>query len=377
MIPDSFYKITSDAKTNSLAGISKDEKRLRGENIADRKKDFSRILSNREKKDGQEEQDEKLIKGEESSEMAEDALAQKKENMRARKSPAPFVDPLTNQTETLAKDSKVAPRLGKEKPIAPAEQPWSEPYIEKNEKTPPIAPVAKNEKEGLLNDLPSDSPAMLFSRMAKEGTHLLHMPLIKSKLADFIPKRGELEITVSEEDEKRYLDKDEGFYLIPVKFQDQDIALINLAVIALQPSDMLVEASKLKPAMVKIPPFIAEVAAKIDNELKSSETTTTITLKNVGIFDGVTVTVTAFKTARSEINVQFSNMTQEAKNVLEMNLDALKQALDNKGHTVHMITASTIKEEPIASTGPTPKEKDETGEQRQNREKKEQEEEEA
>ena len=354
MIPDSFFKITSDSKNNSIAGIGKDEKRTRFEIAPEKKKDFGRILSNKEKDNGKDDPDEKIVKDDEpTGEIGEPG--QKKE----KKGPAPFLD-ITNQTATLTKDSKVAPRLGKEKPTAAPEQPWSEPYVEKKEESPKIVkatPVPKDQEEFQQDLTKSETPALLFSRMAKEGSSpLKNMPFLKSKLSEFIPRRNEIEVTYQKDNET-------GFSLIPLKPQDQDIALINLAVIALNPTDLIVNASKLKP-VVKIPDFILEVVEKINSEVKSDMSKTVIVLKNVGIFNGVEVTVTSFSTAKSELNIQFANLTQEAKSVLEMNLDALKQALNEKNHTVHIITATTLKEEPIITNLNT-REKDQEDAQKQ------------
>lgn len=355
MIPDNFFKITSDSKQNTLGAVGKDEKRPRFEISPEKKKDFNRILSNKEKGDGKDDPDEKLIKNDEDALAELGDVGEGAKKRALKKGAAPFVD-MSNQTETLAKDSKVAPRLGKEKPVAPSEEPWSPPYIEKDNASQTQlkgAPVAK-EKGDLEQDLGSDSPAMLFSRMAKEGSGSLKQ-ILKTKLSEFIPKRGELEVSYKKKEEPEV-----GFLLInPVK-QDQDIALINLAVISLGSNDLLIDASKLRP-VVKIPGFIMDMVEKISNEMKDDMTKTVITLKNSGIFNDVEVTITSFRSAKSELNIQFSNLTQEAKSVLEINLDALKQALNDKGHTVHIITASTIKEEPVAA-------RDETRQQREREE---------
>jgi len=295
------FKITSDSKNNPLAAIGKEEKK-RTELSPEKKKEFSRILSNQERESGGEEDpNEKLAK--EHAEI---------DDKPAKKGPAPLLN-AENQLQTIAKDSKVAPKLGVEKPAAPPETPWSEPYVET---------VVETKKK-------PESPAMLFSKMAKEGTP----PPIKN-----------IEISLGE--------KDLGFTLIKPKPMEQDIALINLAVISLHPSDLVIDATTLKP-VAKIPPIILELVESVHSSINPDETKTTVTLKNLGIFTGVEVTVTAFKTAKSELNIQFSNMTQEARHVLEMNLDALKQALHDKGHVVHIITATTIKDDTIAAVQPS------------------------
>lgn len=345
MIPDSFYKINADAKSNGLAGLGKEERRLQARQSAsiDKKKSFDHVMSNKERGEKNDNPDEKKVTGEDLlSEAGEEQLNLKKRDA--------LLDPLFNQAPSVAKDSKIAPKLGKEKLAAPPEEPWSEPYVEKlPEEAALVKGVLGKESRGALlakgdepqlQELP-DSPAMLFGKIAKDskGAPPRPMQFFKETLGKYIPAREDIEIFLPKQ-------KESGLSLTPIKSRDEDIALINLAVIALGPGDLLVSADKLKP-VAKVPQVIMDVVEKITNEVKHDITKTTIVLKDAGIFTGVEVTVTSFKTARSEINIQFSNMTQEVKNVLEANLDTLKQALDQKGYTVHMIAATTLKDETV------------------------------
>ncbi|CRX37748.1 hypothetical protein [Estrella lausannensis] len=386
MIPDSFYKINADAKSNGLAGLGKEERRLQARQNAspEKKKSFDRVMSNKERGERNDDPDQKKVNGEDLlTEAGEEQLALKKrEGLLTKKGPQPLLDPLFNQAPSVAKDSKVAPKLGKEKPAAPPEEPWSEPYVEKlPEEAALVKGILGKESRGALlsegeepklQELP-DSPAMLFGKMAKDSREAPVKPMqfFKETLGKYIPAREDIEIFLPKQ-------KESGFSLAPVKSRDEDIALINLAVIALGPGDTLVSASTLKP-VAKVPQVIMDVVEKITNEVKHDITKTTIVLKDAGIFTGVEVTVTSFKTARSEINIQFSNMTQEAKNVLETNLDALKQALDQKGYTVHMIAATTLKDETVyGSSSNINKERENSQQQgRGQREKKQDEEEDA
>src|SRR5690606_35911696 len=87
-----------------------------------------------------------------------------------------------------------------------------------------------------------------------------------------------------------------------------------------------------------------------------TETTTLITIHKEGIFKGAEILVTSFTHAKGEVNIQIANLTQEAKTLLEQNAHHLKQALDEKGITVHMLVATTApyKETSIGDTAATP-----------------------
>lgn len=376
MIPDSFYKINADAKSNGLAGLGKEEKRLQARQSAsaDKKKSFDHVLSNKERGEKNDNPDQKKVTGDDAlTEGGEEQLTiRKRGDLLAKKGSETLLDPLFNQAPTIAKDSKVAPKLGKEKPMAPSEEPWSEPYIEKlPEEAALVKGVLGKEARGallsegekpFLQDM-VDSPALLFGKIAKEGGHKQKpMQLFTDKLGDYIPAKEDIDIFLAK-------DKEEGLTLAPLKTKDEDIAMINLAVLALGQGDLIVSADKLKP-VAKIPPLILDIVEKITTTVKHDITKTTITLRDAGIFTGVEVTVTSFKTARGEVNLQFSNMTQEAKNVLEVNLDALKQALDQKGYTVHIIAATTLKDETVYGSSTINKEKDQSHQGRDGREKK-------
>jgi hypothetical protein len=93
---------------------------------------------------------------------------------------------------------------------------------------------------------------------------------------------------------------------------------------------------------------LQEIVDQIVDEVYTLEskgqTDTVITLKNIPLFDQVKVTVSAYDSANGQLNIEFSNLTQNAKRILDMNLDGLRSALlDNRNITaIPMLITTTI-----------------------------------
>lgn len=347
MTPDSFFKINPNIQPGALSSVDRDSRRVHPSSLEKQGKDFKKILSRRERKEEDEDTSSKKTSIED--EILKEAGEEKMAVDRRKQPKKEFLDPDFNQTPTLAKESKVAPKIGKEKPIAPSEEPWSSPAIEANKDED----LKTAFKKSLDADKGMKSPAELFGQLAQEKTSFLKKLNLDEEIKNSLPQVDDLEISGSSK---------KGLSLIPEKSIDQDLASVNLFVLALGPKDQLIYADKIKLSAQDIPPDILKLCEEITNNMNSDMTKTTLVLKNAGLFNGVEVTVTSFKTAHGEINIQFANLTQQAKDVLDINLDSLKQALDQKGYTVHMIATTTIKDEPIiADSGrKTRDEKDES-----------------
>lgn len=108
-----------------------------------------------------------------------------------------------------------------------------------------------------------------------------------------------------------------------------------------------------KVAETKAPLPIKEVVDQIVDRIYTlktgGQTDTTIVLKHGGLFDGVTVKISSYQSARGEFNITFSNLTQQAKGILDVNEDALRQSFATKGLTVHIFATSPVPE-PIIRT---------------------------
>lgn len=93
---------------------------------------------------------------------------------------------------------------------------------------------------------------------------------------------------------------------------------------------------------------LQQVIDKMTEELQTMQmhdrTDTSITLKNSQLFGDVKIVMTEFDSAKGEFNLKFENLTQQAKDILDQNMNGLKLALEQKGHVVHIITTTTTTE---------------------------------
>lgn len=364
MTPDSFFKINPDAKSWGVSGQDKYRK-TRPVSPPDGKKDFKKVLSKKDRKDEQE-----AKKTTQKNTEAEDARRVARKNQEAaKKQVEKGKDPRSDQPSTITKESKVSPRLGEEMPIAPSEEPRAKPYIDKSLNEAALLSKALHDSE--LEKLEKkraqkDSPADLFGRIAqnKEGALRAYERSKQQSLGkENFPKKDELEISLFDGKESK------GFGLVPYRPYDQDVASVNLFVLSISPADTI-HAETLKEP-VQIPKVIFDIVDEIISEIKEGITKTIITIKGTNTFQGAQVTVTTFKTAPGEMNIQFANLSQEGKALIDQNLDALKLALDQKGYTVHMIATTTVKEQEIlaASTEYRKEERQPEDERQQGQEK--------
>lgn len=78
--------------------------------------------------------------------------------------------------------------------------------------------------------------------------------------------------------------------------------------------------------------------------VSKASTTTTITIKQPPLFEGATLTITEFSSARKEYNITFTNLSPDARRLIEStsNEQTLRQALVDKGYTLHTITIDPL-----------------------------------
>ncbi len=86
--------------------------------------------------------------------------------------------------------------------------------------------------------------------------------------------------------------------------------------------------------------LVKECVSAIETLVSKGETTSVVTLKNLPLFEGSTLTVTEYATARKEFNISFTNLSPDARRLIEVaaNQDQLRQSLVEKGYALHMIT---------------------------------------
>lgn len=90
--------------------------------------------------------------------------------------------------------------------------------------------------------------------------------------------------------------------------------------------------------------IVQQLAASISTLATSDQTNTTVVIKNLPLFNNAQVTITAFGTAPQEYNISFTNLSAEAKEVLDaaqkQATNTIQQALDEKGYKVHIVQTS-------------------------------------
>ncbi|MEM1282595.1 MAG: hypothetical protein AAGG81_03495 [Chlamydiota bacterium] len=345
--PDKFFQINADVKPGVVSHRDDDHLEFRRpDNPPQSNKDFEKILDKRDEqptkdtneiaKEGPEEKDRVAKKN---------PLLTKEEKLETfvKETTQPDLDPRFNQAPTVDKDSKVAPKLGKEMTVAPSEEPRAVGYIEgKTKEEGKIAlPGEKGKTEvdtdNLVKAMPAEKQAMKLPKgeVPEKPDHLLaqnftgkkEIPKSPNQLFSSMAKKSEQSVTNAGKELQG-----EGNVNLMSGDQWPQQGLTNAA-----------DKVQAAPTQEKTYQLIRQIAEQLSVVATDSKSDTTITLKNMPQFAGVKVTVTTYPTARGEINITFENLTQEGKLILDMvdNRAALKQALDQRGLTVHMITTTT------------------------------------
>ncbi len=106
----------------------------------------------------------------------------------------------------------------------------------------------------------------------------------------------------------------------------------------------VVEKPRLTPQQVK--EIVTQIVEKIATVETKGKTDTLITLRHPPMFSGSSVVIRSFDTAKGEFNITFENLTQAAQKLIEAqeSQNSLKLALEQKGYTVHILTATTMGE---------------------------------
>lgn len=156
-----------------------------------------------------------------------------------------------------------------------------------------------------------------------------------------------------------YANPDEkGKFTTRFETPQSDLSSVNpmaaLASQQIQPPP-ITKQERVEPT-VNLQAIIDQLVEKV-TELKGKDTTeTTVTLKQPPLFQGVNIVVTSFDSAKGQFNISFENLTQQAKNILDMqvNRESLLSALNQRGYGVHIVTTTTLVEHPpyIASAQP-------------------------
>ena len=147
-----------------------------------------------------------------------------------------------------------------------------------------------------------------------------------------------------------------------------DLSAVNPAAAAI-PSAVSAASptQKTQPAPIRaqqLQEIVDQIVSKLHTISSQGSTDTLVQLKHPPLFAGASVVIKSFESAKGEFNITFENLTQAAKQMLDMqeNQNSLRFALEQKGFTVHILTATTLSEvtQFVASQNPE-REKDQSG----------------
>jgi len=129
-------------------------------------------------------------------------------------------------------------------------------------------------------------------------------------------------------------------------------AFVNPFAAAMQTTPAIepVSSNKVQQAM-PVKTQMAEIARQLIEKMyiveRSGNTDTIIELKYPPLFQGANLTVTSYDSAKGELNISFTGLTQEAQKMIDdrNNQINLLAVLHDKGYNVHIISTSTRVEE--------------------------------
>lgn len=145
-----------------------------------------------------------------------------------------------------------------------------------------------------------------------------------------------------------HLKDEKGKYATQFAQEQPDLSTINPMAGMQAPTQTADVKGTQQPKTIapQIQEIIDQIIDKIYTLKVDGQTDTVITLKHPPLFANTNVVVSAFESAKGEFNIAFENLTQAAKQVLDMrnNQESLKFALEQKGYAVHIVTTTTLME---------------------------------
>jgi len=157
----------------------------------------------------------------------------------------------------------------------------------------------------------------------------------------------------------------------PEFLQEQpDIAAVNPN-IELQGAQVTKTENVQRPDQVKqIEEIIDQIVNKVYILKQEGKTDTVMTLRYPPMFAGAQLRVTSYDTARGEFNLSFSQLSNEAKAVLDMQQarNDLQRHLEQRGYTAHIVVVTTEKDDPVIAAEESPYARGEEKEQQEKEE---------
>lgn len=208
-------------------------------------------------------------------------------------------------------------------------------------------------KMASADELPLDSPSSIFKNLALKE---------KAKASD--AKLAELNKKTDE------LDSDKTKPVNRFPQESIDLSYVNPLALNTTPVTEL-SNQKLETAVpsqkMTMQQLVDEIVKAIVTVESQGKTDSIVTLKQPPMFENANIILTSYETAKGEFNIRFENLTQQAKDFMDMrqNQESLLSSLQQKGYAVHIIIATTQVEAPqIASANAQPS-RDQQQEQQQ------------
>lgn len=129
--------------------------------------------------------------------------------------------------------------------------------------------------------------------------------------------------------------------------EQTDLSYVNLMAVNPQPiAPVEGKVDKAVMPIANIQEIVDQLIDKLYTISQTGKTDTVVVLKHPPILADAQLIVTGFDDAKGQFNISFENLTQAAKNLLDMrvNQESLLNALEQKGYAVHILTITTLVE---------------------------------
>jgi hypothetical protein len=206
---------------------------------------------------------------------------------------------------------------------------------------PPHGPTSPTPTKPIAAPLPTAGEPVPTDTLPTEQQKISKMPLQpqrKEVLEALASKEGKKEDGVTRQllrEKKEKITLPEVENISPAIAPAADRSTVTAATIA-ETTPQITSAARHEAIQ-----NIASMIEKMVQVITGDRIETTVTLKEPPMFNGVQLVMTEFKSASKEFNITFNNLTNpEARALIEsrVNQDGLRNALVERGYTLHMIT---------------------------------------
>ncbi|CRX37710.1 hypothetical protein [Estrella lausannensis] len=269
---------------------------------------------------------------------------------------------MTTQKIDVAHTFKTSPAVKKKEPQkekAPASGRWQE--VEER-RSAPKSPLVKEEKPAAKKKerlMASEKRERAFQEMKEQSPFDLFTSMQSKTIQSMKAEVAVDEPEYSEETDSVELESAEGLFASDETKEEEETKaatpLVNLIPVGqealYQPTQSLNNhvSSTASPVAnasfqnMKLLQFAEKLVKKITAMKQGGRTEITLTLKNMSLFNGGILKVVEHDSARGQYNLTFTNLNPKA-HALVLGTDAtriLRESMEAKGLTFHIITAST------------------------------------